>query len=130
MQLLAELDGFDPLGNIKVIAATNRKDILDHAIMRPGRLDRLIEVSLPDEKGRLEILKVHTAKMNLKKVKLKDLVYETENFSGAEIKGMCTEAGYFAIRNRREHITEEDFSLAIEKVFNFDEDDDYEMIVG
>ncbi len=130
MQLLAELDGFEPLGNIKVIAATNRRDILDHAIMRPGRLDRLIEVNLPDEQGRLEIFKVHSARMNLKKVKLKELAKETEDFSGAEIKAVCTEAGYFAIREKRDHILYEDFIKAIDKVFRMEEEEDFDMITG
>ncbi len=130
MQLLAELDGFEPLGNIKVIAATNRKDILDHAIVRPGRLDRLIEVGLPDAKGRSEILKVHTSRMNLQKVDLKKVVEITDGFSGAELKAVCTEAGYFAIRKKRDHVVQEDFVLAVEKVFRSDEDDDEEMIAG
>jgi len=129
MQLLAELDGFESLGNIKVIAATNRKDILDNAIIRPGRLDRLIEVGLPDDKGRNEIFKVHTARMNLKNVKLKDIAEATEDFTGAEIRAVCTEAGYFAIREKRGYITTEDFFLAIEKVFR-DEVDDEEQIFG
>jgi proteasome regulatory subunit len=129
MQLLAELDGFEPLGNIKVIAATNRKDILDHAILRPGRLDRLIEVGLPDEKGRLEVLKVHTANMNLKNVKLKDVAEAVEDFSGAEIKAVCTEAGYFAIRDKRDYIVMDDVFQAIEKVFRSEVDDE-EPIFG
>ncbi|MBU1111287.1 MAG: AAA family ATPase [Nanoarchaeota archaeon] len=129
MQLLAELDGFEPLGNIKVIAATNRIDILDNAIIRPGRLDRLIEVGLSDEKGRLEIFKVHTARMNLQNVKLKDIAEATENFSGAEIRAVCTEAGYFAIREKRDHIITEDFFLAIDKVFRTEVDEE-EHIFG
>ena len=129
MQLLAELDGFDPLGEIKVIAATNRKDILDHAIVRPGRLDRLIEVGLPNDKGRSEILKVHTARMNLKGVNMKEIVAFTDGFSGAELKAVCTEAGYFAIRGKRDFVTQEDIVQAIEKVYRL-EDDDEEMIVG
>ncbi len=116
MQLLAELDGFKHLGNVKIIGATNRIDILDNAIIRPGRLDRLIEVGLPDEEGRLEILKVHTANMNLQKVKLKELAKAMENFSGADIRAACTEAGYFAIRENREQVTRADFLLAIDKV--------------
>ncbi len=116
MQLLAELDGFKHLGNVKIIGATNRIDMLDDAIIRPGRLDRLIEVGLPDEEGRLEILKVHTIKMNLQKVKLKELAKSMENFSGADIRAVCTEAGYFAIREDREHVTRSDFLLAIDKI--------------
>ncbi len=116
MQLLAEIDGFKHLDNVKIIAATNRLDILDNAIIRPGRLDRLIEVNLPDEEGRLEILKVHTVNMNFKKVKLKEITAQMQDFSGAEIQAVCTEAGYFAIRNEREYVTHEDFLKAVEKV--------------
>ena len=124
MQLLAELDGFEHLGNVKVIGATNRIDILDQAIIRPGRLDRLIEVGLPDEEGRLEILKVHSQNMNLQKVKTKELVQRMEHFSGAEIRAACTEAGYFAIRQEREFVTHDDFLQAVEKVRVEDEEDD------
>jgi len=128
MQLLAELDGFKHLDNVKIIGATNRIDILDNAIIRPGRLDRLIEVGLPDEDGRLEILKVHTARMNLQKVKLKELANGMDNFSGAEIQAVCTEAGYFAIREERSFVTNDDFLLAIDKVgMDDDEDADYEQ---
>ncbi len=117
MQLLAEMDGFDPRGNVKVIAATNRPDILDPALLRPGRFDRLIEVPLPDFRGRLEILKVHTRKMNLKDVDLRLIAEMTDGASGADLKAIATEAGMFAIRARREYVTQEDFLKAIEKVF-------------
>ena len=117
MQLLAEMDGFDPRGNVKVIAATNRPDILDPALLRPGRFDRLIEVPLPDFKGRLEILKVHTRKMNLRDVDLRLIAEMTEGASGADLKAIATEAGMFAIRDRREYVTQDDFLKAIEKVF-------------
>ena len=125
MQLLAEIDGFKHLDNVKIVGATNRLDILDTAIIRPGRLDRLIEVGLPDQEGRLEILKVHTAAMNLKRVKLKEAADKMENFSGAEIQSVCTEAGYFAIREEREFVTNNDFMKAIEKVSSnlYDQDD-------
>ena len=116
MQLLAEMDGCDPSGNVKVIAATNRPDILDPALLRPGRFDRLIEVPLPDFHGRLEILKVHTRKMNLKDVDLTMIAEMTEGASGADLKAIATEAGMFAIRDRREYVTQEDFMKAIEKV--------------
>ncbi|WP_457741563.1 proteasome-activating nucleotidase [Thermococcus sp.] len=116
MQLLAEMDGFDPRGNVKVIAATNRPDILDPALLRPGRFDRLIEVPLPDFKGRLEILKVHTRKMNLKDVDLRIIAELTEGASGADLKAIATEAGMFAIRDRREYVTQDDFLRAVEKV--------------
>jgi len=117
MQLLAELDGFDPLGNVKVIAATNRIDILDPAILRPGRFDRIIKVPLPDYKGRLEIFKIHTKKMNLSKnVDLKKLAKITEGYSGADIKAICVEAGYNAIRDNRVTVKMDDFTKAIEKI--------------
>ena len=123
MQLLAEIDGFDHLDNVKIIGATNRADILDNALIRPGRLDRLIEVSLPDEEGRLEIFKVHSQKMNLQHVNVKKLAAEMQDFSGAEIRAVCTEAGYFAIRKNQNHVTQDDFVQAIEKVRLEDEDE-------
>jgi len=117
MQLLAELDGFKPLDNVKIIGATNRKDILDPAIVRPGRLDRLIYVPIPNKEARLEILRIHTKNMNLNNnVHLESLVEKMEGFSGAEIKASCTEAGYFAIRSNRETVVKEDFFKAIDKV--------------
>jgi len=117
MQLLAELDGFKPLDNVKIIGATNRKDILDTAIIRPGRLDRLIQIPIPSKEARLDILKIHTKNMSLDKtVSIEAITERMENFSGAEIKAVCTEAGYFAIRQDREYVTREDFLKAIEKV--------------
>ncbi len=124
MQLLSELDGFRPLDNVKVIGATNRAEILDHALLRPGRLDRLIEIGLPDQEGRLEIFKVHTAEMNPRGVRLQELARETDGFSGADIRSLCTEAGYFAIRQRREQITRQDFLSALEKIRAGEETDD------
>jgi len=117
MQLLAELDGFKPLGNVKVIGCTNRKDILDPAIMRPGRLDRLIEVPLPDKEGIAEIFKIHSKKMKIDpKADLKKIIDAMEGMSGAEIKAVCTEAGYFAIRKNKYIVTQKDFLDAVEKV--------------
>jgi proteasome regulatory subunit len=131
MQLLAELDGFKCLDNVKIIGATNRIDILDHAIIRPGRLDRLIEVNLPDEEGVLEIFKVHTKEMSLSKIKMKELANEMNGFSGAEIRAVCTEAGYFAIRDNRNQVTQKDFLKAIEKIQIEDEDDyDHQKFFG
>ncbi len=124
MQLLAELDGFKHLDNVKIIGATNRIDILDKAIIRPGRLDRLIEVGLPDEKGLLEIFRVHSRNMNLKNVKFKELVKQMDEFTGAEVSAVCTEAGYFAIREKRDHATQKDFLAAIEKVQQIEEESD------
>ncbi|MBU0667219.1 MAG: proteasome-activating nucleotidase [Nanoarchaeota archaeon] len=117
MQLLAEIDGFKPLGNVKIIGCTNRKDILDPAIIRPGRLDRLIEVPISNEEGLLEIFKIHTRKMSLNKnINIKKLMKEIKEFSGAEIKALCTEAGYFAIRKNKTIIEEDDFKKAVIKV--------------
>ncbi len=117
MQLLAEIDGFKPLDNVKIIGATNRKDILDTAIIRPGRLDRMIEISLPNEDGRLQIMKIHTKDMKMEKgIKLNELVKKMDYFTGAEIKAVCTEAGYFAIREDRKVVTKKDFEGAIKKI--------------
>ncbi len=117
MQLLAELDGFKPLGNIKIIGATNRLDILDPAIIRPGRLDRAIEVTLPDEKGMLEIFRIHTKNMTLAgDVCLEEIVKNVKKASGAEIRAICVEAGYFAIRVKKTEIKMEYFLKAIKKV--------------
>jgi len=132
MQLLAELDGFKPLGNIKIIGCTNRKDILDPAITRPGRLDRLIEVPLPENEGIEQIFNIHTRKMKLdKKIKKKKIFDRMDGFSGAEIKAVCTEAGYFAIRSNRTKIIEKDFLKAIIKVEQKEEEDkDYIKMFG
>jgi proteasome regulatory subunit len=116
-QLLAELDGFDPLDNVKIIATTNRIDVLDPAILRPGRFDRIIEIPLPDANGRFEIFKIHTKKMKLSDdVDLRFLAMMTEGASGADIKAICTEAGFSAIRSNRTYVTQEDFIKAINKV--------------
>ncbi len=117
MQLLAEMDGFDPLENVKIIAATNRIDILDPAILRPGRFDRIIEIPLPDRKGRYEILKIHTRRMKLARdVDLWKIADMTNGASGADLKAICTEAGYNAIRESRKIVTMDDFIRAVKKV--------------
>ncbi|MET1101991.1 MAG: proteasome-activating nucleotidase [Pyrodictiaceae archaeon] len=117
MQLLAELDGFDPLDGVKVIAATNRIDILDPAILRPGRLDRLIYVPLPDKKAREEIFKIHTRRMRLSEdVDFSLLAEKTDGATGADIRAIVIEAGYYALRAGRKVVTLEDFIRAIEKV--------------
>ena len=122
MQLLAEIDGFEPLDNVKIIGATNRKDILDPAVIRPGRLDRLIHIPLPKSEARLEILKIHSENMTLSKdVDLKGLSAKMEDFSGAEIKAVCTEAGYFAIRENKTQIIRRYFLKAIDKVRQVEE---------
>ena len=117
MQLLAELDGFTPTSDVKIIGATNRPDILDDALLRPGRFDRIIDVGLPDLDGRKQIFEIHLAHMNVdKKVSAKKLAEITDGVSGAEIKSICTEAGMLAIRNDRDHVTEKDFLNAKDKV--------------
>ncbi len=116
MQLLSEIDGFDHLENVKIIGATNRIDILDSAVIRPGRLERLIEIPLPSQKGREEIFKIHTKNMSLEDVDIKRLAQLSENFSGAEINAVCTEAGYFAIRDNRIKVGMQDFLEALQKV--------------
>ena len=116
MQLLAELDGFDVLENVKIIAATNRPDILDEALLRPGRFDRIIEIPIPDDAGRKAILQLHIGKMSTKKLQLKTIVDKTTGFSGAEIKATCVEAGMIAIRQGRSFIKQEDFSESIKRI--------------
>jgi proteasome regulatory subunit len=133
MQFLAEIDGFKNLDNVKVIGCTNRKDILDPAILRPGRLDRLIHVPNPNEEGRKQIFKIHTKNMTLKKdININKVIKNMEEFSGAEIKAVCTEAGYFAIRNNKTIITEEYLLQAIEKVKRKEEQEgrDYMNMFG
>jgi proteasome regulatory subunit len=117
MQLLAGIDGFDPRGDVRILAATNRPDILDPALLRPGRFDRLIHFPLPDEEARAAIFKIHTRGMNLAKgVDISALAKATEKATGADIKAICTEAGMFAIRKQRGQVTQRDFERAIAKV--------------
>jgi proteasome regulatory subunit len=117
MQLLSEMDGFDQRGDISIIAATNRFDMLDRAILRPGRFDRLIEVPEPDVEGREQILRIHTQRMNLAdSVDLEALAEETAGLSGAELESLATEAGMFAIRDSRTEVAEADFLEALDKV--------------
>jgi proteasome regulatory subunit len=116
MQLLAEIDGFEPLGNIKLVAATNRPDTLDEALMRPGRFDRIIEIPLPDKRGRTDILKIHTGRMNLKDVDLSKIADITDGFSGADLRAVSVEAGMFAIRDGNDFVTQREFLKAVEKI--------------
>lgn len=116
MQLLANLDGFENRGDVKVVAATNRVDILDPALLRPGRFDRLIEIQTPDGDGRKEILKIHMRGMNIvKKIDLDYLVEKTERYTGAEIRNIVQEAGMFAVRAKRKKVVWNDFLKSIEK---------------
>jgi proteasome regulatory subunit len=117
MQLLAELDGFNPLDNVKIIAATNRIDILDPALLRPGRFDRIIEVPLPDFRGRTEIFNIYLKKMKVEdNINLELLSQLSEGFSGADIKNVCVEAAYMAIRDGRNKVTMKDLVDAITKI--------------
>ncbi|KAJ3321257.1 26S proteasome subunit rpt4 [Boothiomyces sp. JEL0866] len=117
MELLNQMDGFDVLGQTKLIMATNRPDTLDPALLRPGRLDRKVEIPLPNDQGRLEVLKIHAAGIT----KHGDIDYEaivklSEGFNGADLRNVCTEAGMFAIREEREYIIQDDLMKAVRKV--------------
>jgi len=117
MQLLAEMDGFEPLANVKIIAATNRPDILDDALLRPGRFDRIIEIPVPSYGGRADIFKIHTRGMALHEpIDFEALANRCEGATGADIRAICTEAGMWAIREERDSVTTADFDRAIEKV--------------
>lgn len=132
MELLNHLDGFDELGDVKIIMATNRPDILDPALVRPGRLDRKIEIPLPTQMGRISILKIHAGKMNVSG----ELDYESicrlcDGFNGADLRNVCTEAGMFAIKNLRDYVIEEDFFMAARKIIEakkLESPIDYEQI--
>ncbi len=117
VQLLAEMDGFDPRGNIRILAATNRPDILDPALLRPGRFDRIIKVPMPNAEARTEILRIHARKMNLSPdVDLKKIGQMTDDTSGADLSAIVMEAGMFAIRGGRDIVTNDDFTQAMQKV--------------
>uniref|UniRef100_A0A0A9WHV7 26S protease regulatory subunit 8 n=1 Tax=Lygus hesperus TaxID=30085 RepID=A0A0A9WHV7_LYGHE len=129
LELLNQLDGFEPTQNIKVLMCTNRIDILDPALLRPGRIDRKIEFPNPKEASRLHILKIHSRKMNLTRgINLKTIAAKLEGASGAETKAVCTEAGMFALRERRIHVTQEDFEMAVAKVMRDDSNKDMSLI--
>jgi len=117
MELLNQLDGFESLGQVKMVMATNRPDTLDPALLRPGRLDRKIEIPLPNESARLDIVKIHAQSI----AKHGDIDYEaivklTDGFNGADMRNVCTEAGMFAIRAERDYVIEEDFMKASRKI--------------
>ena len=117
LELINQLDGFDPRGNVKVLMATNRPDTLDPALLRPGRLDRKVEFGLPDLEGRAHILRIHTKSMSVERNIRYDLIARLcPNSTGAELRSVCTEAGMFAIRARRKVATEQDFLDAVNKV--------------
>ncbi|KAL4482483.1 hypothetical protein ABPG72_001459 [Tetrahymena utriculariae] len=121
LELLNQLDGFETTNNIKIIMATNRIDILDPALLRPGRIDRKVEFPNPTVEARLEILQIHSKKMNLMRgINLKAIAEKMGGASGAESKAVCTEAGMFALRERRIHVTQEDFEMSVSKVMKKD----------
>jgi proteasome regulatory subunit len=117
MQLLAEMDGFRTRGDIRIIAATNRIDILDPALLRPGRFDRIIEIPMPSLEGRLKILEIHTRKMKkAEDVDLAQIAKETDEASGADLKSIAVEAGMNALRRSATTVSRDDFEKAIGKV--------------
>jgi len=117
MQLLSELDGFEARGDVKIIAATNRADILDPALLRPGRFDRMIEFPMPTEEERTAIFRIHSRRLNLSEdINIDSFAKMTEGATGADIKAICTEAGMYTIRRDSEVVKKEDFLQAIEKV--------------
>ncbi|KAK9942610.1 hypothetical protein M0R45_008264 [Rubus argutus] len=117
MELLNQLDGFDQLGKVKIIMATNRPDTLDSALLRPGRLDRKIEIPLPNEQSRMEILKIHaTGIAKHGEIDYEAIVRLAEGFNGADLRNVCTEAGMFAIRAERDYVVQEDFMKAVRKL--------------
>mmetsp|Transcript_17925 Transcript_17925/g.37488 ORF Transcript_17925/g.37488 Transcript_17925/m.37488 type:complete len:391 (-) Transcript_17925:92-1264(-) len=129
LELLNQLDGFEPTQNIKVIMATNRIDTLDAALLRPGRIDRKIEFPNPTLTARVDIMTIHSRKMNLLRgIDLKVIGEKMSNASGAECKAVCTEAGMFALRERRIHVTQEDFEMAVAKVMKKDADSNQSII--
>ncbi len=131
MQLLAEMDGFEGRGDVGIVAATNRPDILDPALLRPGRFDRFIEVPIPNEDGRNEILKIHTKKMNLDEdVDIRHIASLSEGASGADLKAICTESGMFAIREERSTVTMNDFMDAVDKIVGMEHDEEMRKEAG
>lgn len=117
MEMLNQIDGFDELGRVKVIMATNRPDVLDPALLRPGRLDRKIEIPLPNESGRIDILKIHSKPVTKKgEIDFESLGKITDGFNGADLRNVCTEAGMFAIRDQRSYVVQEDFMKAARKI--------------
>ncbi|HJJ36321.1 MAG TPA: proteasome-activating nucleotidase [Methanocorpusculum sp.] len=122
MQLLAEMDGFNNRGNIRIMAATNRPDMLDAALLRPGRFDRLVKIPLPVPTARSQIFAIHTRRMieakAVGKINFEELVAITEGFNGSQIEAVCREAGMIAIRNDKKKITQVEFLEAVRKLKN------------
>jgi len=117
LELLNQLDGFSSDDRIKIIAATNRADMLDPALLRPGRLDRKIEFPHPNEDARAQIMKIHSRKMNVNpEVNFEELARGTEDFNGAQLKAVCVEAGMLALRRDAVEVQHEDFNEGIVQV--------------
>src|SRR5690606_22283951 len=116
-QLLAEMDGFEPNNGVVIMAATNRPEVLDRALLRPGRFDRQIQVPLPTEPGRRKILDIHTRDVKLAPdVRLDRIAQITPGFSGADLANIVNEAALLAVRQGSEQVTMHHFDLAIERV--------------
>ncbi len=117
MQLLSEMDGFESKQNVKIIAATNRPELLDKALLRPGRFDRIIEIGLPDRDARENILQILTKQMSLdNSTLLEKIAHKTEGFSGAELKALVMEAGIMAISEENTTVSDNNFSEALQLV--------------
>ena len=117
MELLNQLDGFDYLGKTKIIMATNRPDTLDPALLRAGRLDRKIEIPLPNEAGRLEVLKIHAEAVQKEgDIDYESVVKMSDGLNGADLRNVVTEAGLFAIKDYRDAVNQDDFNKAVRKV--------------
>ncbi|XP_068148944.1 26S proteasome regulatory subunit 10B-like [Drosophila tropicalis] len=117
MELLNQMDGFDALGQVKIIMATNRPDTLDPALLRPGRLDRKLEIPLPNEMARMDILKIHAGPLaKMGEIDYEAIVKLSDQFNGADLRNTCTEAGLFALRSDREYVMQEDFMKAVRKM--------------
>jgi ATP-dependent 26S proteasome regulatory subunit len=117
MELLNQLDGLDYLGKTKIIMATNRPDTLDPALLRAGRLDRKIEIPLPNEVGRLEILKIHASGVVTEgEIDFESVVKMSDGLNGADLRNVVTEAGLFAIKDYRDAVHQDDFNKAVRKV--------------
>lgn len=117
LEMVNQMDGFDSRGNVKVIMATNRPDTLDPALTRPGRMDRKLQIGLPDLEGRTNILRIHSRALSVEKgIRFELIARLCPNTTGADLRSVCTEAGMFAIRARRKTINEKDFLEAVNKV--------------
>jgi 26S proteasome regulatory subunit T4 len=117
MELLNQIDGFDELNLVKVVFATNRPDVLDPAFLRPGRIDRKVEIPLPNELARLDIIKIHSKKITTKgDINFEGIAKISEDFNGADLRNVCTEAGMYAIRAGRDYVVDDDFFKAARKI--------------